>query len=93
MWLGRYLEMVNYRENLLRQGFTASDLAGGGSDRLVDAVIAWGDAAAIRGRVDEHRAAGADHVCIQTLNPDEATPTLPDERLLAAFAPAAHPSH
>ena len=92
-WLGRYLEMVNYRENLLRLGFTAGDLAGGGSDHLVDTVIAWGDAATIRRRVDEHWAAGADHVCIQTLNPDETTPALPDERLLAAFAPAAHPSH
>jgi probable F420-dependent oxidoreductase len=90
-WLGRYLELVNYRENLLRQGFAASDLAGGGSDRLVDAVIAWGDGPAIRRRVDEHWAAGADHVCIQALNPDEATPALPDERLLAAVA--AHPSH
>ena len=93
VWLGRYLEMVNYRENLLRLGFTAPDLAGGGSDRLVDAVIAWGDTAAIRRRVDEHWAAGADHVCIQALNPDEATPALPDERLLAALAPAAQPSH
>jgi probable F420-dependent oxidoreductase len=92
-WLGRYLELVNYRENLLRLGFTAADLAGGGSDRLVDAVIAWGDAAAIRRRVDEHWTAGADHVCIQALNPDEATPALPDERLLAALAPATHPGH
>lgn len=92
-WLGRYLEMVNYRENLLRLGFSAPDLAGGGSDGLVDAVIAWGDAAAIRRRVDLHWAAGADHVCVQALNPDEATPALPDERLLAALAPAAHPSH
>jgi probable F420-dependent oxidoreductase len=92
-WLGRYLEMVNYRESLLRLGFEASDLAGGGSDRLVDAVIAWGDEAAIRRRIDEHWAAGADHVCIQTLNPNEATPGLPDERLLAALAPApARPS-
>ena len=88
-WLGRYLELVNYRENLLRLGFAASDLAGGGSDRLVDAMIAWGDPATIRRRVEEHWAAGADHVCIQALNPDETTPALPDERLLAALAPAA----
>ena len=92
-WLGRYLEMVNYRNNLLRLGFAASDFAGGGSDRLVDAVIAWGDAAAIRRRVDEHWAAGADHVCIQALNPNEAMPALPDERLLAALAPKGHPRH
>ena len=92
-WLGRYLEMVNYRNNLLRLGLAASDFAGGGSDRLVDAVIAWGDAATIRRRVDEHWAAGADHVCIQALNPNEAMPALPDERLLAALAPTGHPSH
>ena len=85
--------MANYRDNLLRLGFAASDFADGGSDRLVDAVIAWGDAAAIRRRIDEHWAAGADHVCLQALNPNEATPALPDERLLAALAPEGQPSH
>jgi probable F420-dependent oxidoreductase len=88
-WVGRYLELTNYRENLLRLGFTAADLANGGSDRLVDALIAWGDPAAIRKRVEEHWAAGADHVCIQALDPTEATPARPDDRLLAALAPAA----
>ena len=88
-WLRRYLEMVNYRESLRRLGFADADMADGGSDRLVDAVIAWGDTAAIRRRVDEHWAAGADHVCVQALNPDEAAAALPDERLLAALAPAA----
>ena len=87
-WLGRYLEMTNYRNNLLRLGFAMPDFNGGGSDRLVDAMIAWGDAASIRRRIDEHWAAGADHVCIQALNPDEATPGAPDERLLAALAPS-----
>jgi probable F420-dependent oxidoreductase len=91
-WLGRYLEMVNYRQNLLRLGFAAADLASGGSDHLVDTVIAWGDATAIRKRIDEHWAAGADHVCIQALNPDEATPALPDQRLLAALAPTTRSS-
>ena len=42
---------------------------------------------------DEHWAAGADHVCIQALNADEATPGRPDERLLAAIAPAGQPGH
>jgi len=91
-WIGRYLELPNYRENLLRLGYTATDLASGGSDRLIDEIIAWGDAASIRRRVDEHWAAGADHVCIQALNPNESTPALPDERLLAALAPAGTPS-
>ena len=59
---------------------------------LVDALIAWGDGDAIRRRIDEHHAAGADHVCIQALNPDEATPAFPDERLLASLAPAGRPS-
>ena len=88
-WLDRYLQMDNYRNNLLRLGFAASDLAGGGSDRLVDEIIAWGDAAAIRRRIEEHWTAGADHVCIQALDPREATPAVPDEALLAALAPAA----
>ena len=92
-WLGRYLEMTNYRNNLLRLGFGTPDFTGGGSDRLVDAMIAWGDTAGIRRRIDEHWAAGADHVCIQALNPDESTPGLPDERLLAALAPTARPGH
>ena len=86
-WLGRYLEMANYRNNLLRLGFAASDLANGGSDHLVDEVIAWGDTGAIRRRIDEHWAAGADHVCIQALDSTEAAPARPDERLLAALAP------
>ena len=86
-WLARYLDMANYRNNLLRLGFAEADVAGGGSDHLVDALIAWGDTAVIRRRVEEHWAAGADHVCVQALNPDEATPALPDERLLTALAP------
>jgi len=86
-WLGRYLEMANYRNNLLRLGFAASDLANGGSDHLVDEVIAWGDTSAIRRRIDEHWSAGADHVCIQALDSTEGAPARPDERLLAALAP------
>jgi probable F420-dependent oxidoreductase len=66
----RYLALPNYAQNLLRLGYSADDLAGGGSDRLVDAVIAWGSAAAIAERVRAHLDAGADHVCIQPLAPD-----------------------
>ena len=51
-------------------GFTDDDLADGGSDRLVDALVVWGDEATIAARVQEHRDAGADHVCIQVLEPD-----------------------
>jgi probable F420-dependent oxidoreductase len=63
--LAWYLTLPNYTENLRWLGFDESDWQGGASDRLVDAVIAWGDAEAIRSRVDEHLAAGADHVCVQ----------------------------
>jgi probable F420-dependent oxidoreductase len=62
-----YLTAVNYLENLRWLGFDDSDFADGGSDRLVDAIVAWGDEDAIRARVKEHLDAGADHVCIQPL--------------------------
>ena len=64
---GRYLSAPNYTNNLRRLGFSESDLADAGSDRLVDAIVAHGDASAIMNRVREHQAAGADHVCIQVL--------------------------
>lgn len=67
-FLSRYLAMPNYTNNWLRLGFTGDDLAGGGSDRLVDALVAWGDPATVLTRVAEHRQAGADHVCVQPLN-------------------------
>jgi probable F420-dependent oxidoreductase len=68
-----YLGLPNYVRNLLSLGFTDADVAGGGSDRLVDAIVAWGDVDAIAARVRAHHAAGADHVCIQVLvaNPAE----------------------
>jgi probable F420-dependent oxidoreductase len=62
-----YLTLPNYVGALLGHGFTQDDLRDGGSDRLVDAIIAWGDETAIAERVAEHRAAGADHVCVQVL--------------------------
>ena len=68
--LERFLAWPNYRRHFLRLGFGADDLAAGGSDRLVDAVYAWGDEAAIRRRVGDHLAAGADHVAVQALPTD-----------------------
>jgi probable F420-dependent oxidoreductase len=65
--LAGYLGLPNYVNNLRRGGFSADDVTGGGSDRLVDAVVAWGDDDAIARRVQEHRDAGADHVCVQVL--------------------------
>jgi probable F420-dependent oxidoreductase len=62
-----YLTLPNYRNNWLRSGFGEFDLAEGGSDRLVDALVAWGDEDAVRQRFEEHLAAGADHVAFQAL--------------------------
>jgi probable F420-dependent oxidoreductase len=80
-----YLGLPNYRNNLGRLGYTDADLDDGGSDRLIDAVVAWGDEKAIADRVQAHRDAGASHVCIQPLHP-EGQPR-PDERILEALAP------
>jgi probable F420-dependent oxidoreductase len=79
-----YLALDNYRNNLERMGWSASDVAGDGSDELIDAVIAWGDVAAIQARVAAHLAAGADHVCVQVLNGPRDQFPLSELRLLAA---------
>jgi probable F420-dependent oxidoreductase len=71
--LSGYLRLPNYVNNLLRGGFTDDDVRDGGSDRLVDAVVACGDEGMIARRVEEHRDAGADHVCIQVLTGDRMT--------------------
>lgn len=68
--LATYLGLPNYRRNLLWLGYEESDFEEGGSDRLVDDLVAWGDEDAIRARVRAHRDAGADHVCIQPFRPD-----------------------
>jgi probable F420-dependent oxidoreductase len=62
-----YMTAPNYRNSMLRLGFDESDFADGGSERLRDAVVVWGDEGAIRARVQAHLDAGADHVCIQPL--------------------------
>jgi probable F420-dependent oxidoreductase len=68
--LAMYLPLPNYWNNLKRLGFDESDLLEGGSDRIVDAIVAWGDVETIKARVDAQRDAGADHVCIQVLEAD-----------------------
>ncbi|MFJ8139395.1 LLM class F420-dependent oxidoreductase [Streptomyces sp. NPDC096013] len=77
-YLAMYLTLPNYTNNFLRNGFTEADLTNGGSDRLVDAVFAWGDDARIRARVDDFVAAGADHVALQIVD-GEAREDLPRE--------------
>ncbi|MFG2458339.1 LLM class F420-dependent oxidoreductase [Streptomyces sp. NPDC048523] len=66
--LAIYLGLPNYTNNFLRNGFTEDDLRDGGSDRLVDAVFAWGTDEQIRARVDEFVEAGADHVALQIVD-------------------------
>ncbi len=84
--MATYIDLPNYRNNLLELGFTESDFDGGGSDKLVDAIVAWGDEDAIRARIQAHWDAGADHVCIQPFTNDGEMG--PDEALLELLAPA-----
>jgi probable F420-dependent oxidoreductase len=83
--ISHYLRLDNYVNNWRRMGFGDSDLAGGGSDRFIDAMFAWGDEAAIRARIQQHWDAGADHVCIQAIPPDGSRRV--DERVLELLAP------
>jgi probable F420-dependent oxidoreductase len=76
-----YLQLSNYTNNLLRFGFTEDDIAGGGSDRLIDAVIPHGSPEAIAEVVHAHLDAGADHVCLQPLG--HGPESLDDYRALA----------
>lgn len=82
-----YLALPNYANNLRRLGWSDGDLAGEGSERLIDAVIAIGDVEAIAQRVRDQLAAGADHVCVQLREEQSADPALSAYReLAAAFA-------
>jgi len=68
--MATYLGLPNYVNNLKRLGFTDDDIANGGSDRLVDAIVVWGTVADVVKRVRAHHDAGADHVCVQVLDAD-----------------------
>jgi probable F420-dependent oxidoreductase len=67
-YLERYLQLPNYLRNLERLGYRDEDFLGGGSDRLVDALVAHGDAEVVAERARAHLEAGADHVCVQPLS-------------------------
>jgi probable F420-dependent oxidoreductase len=69
--LKRYMTLPNYRDNWLRIGFTEADLADGGSDRFIDAMVLWGDPATIARGLKAHLQAGADQVCIQPIHADQ----------------------
>lgn len=84
--IGRYLGLRNYLANLRRLGYTEEDFAGGGSDRLVDALVAWGPVERVADRVRAHVDAGADHVSVQLLSTADAVPLADYTELGAALA-------
>jgi probable F420-dependent oxidoreductase len=80
-----YLQLPNYTNNLRDLGWSDADLAGGGSDALVDAIVGWGDVDAVAARVRAHLDAGADHVCVQPVGTDVAGAVAELERLAPAL--------
>jgi probable F420-dependent oxidoreductase len=82
--LHRYMTLTNYRNNWLRIGFTEGDLADGGSDRFLDAMVLWGDAATIGHGIRAHLEAGANQVCIQPVHAEGDTRVR--DRTLTALA-------
>jgi probable F420-dependent oxidoreductase len=87
-FMSTYLGLPNYTNNLKRLGWTDADIADGGSDRLVDAIVAWGSLDAIADRVRAHLAAGADHVCVQVIPRDQADLPMQQWRELATIIPS-----
>lgn len=86
-FLQLYIGLPNYVNMWKRFGLEDEDLAGGGSARLIDTVVAWGDEKAIRQRIDDHLQAGADQVCVQALGPARNGMCVPDLDLLKRLAP------
>jgi probable F420-dependent oxidoreductase len=82
--LARYMVLPNYRNNWLREGFTEAELADGGSDRFIDAMVLWGDAETVKRGLRAHFTAGATHVCLQPVHADGDYATR--DRILAALA-------
>jgi probable F420-dependent oxidoreductase len=83
-----FAAMPNYRNSLKRMGFGEEDWSGGGSDRAADALLAWGDEAAIRRRIQKHWDAGADQVSIQVMPKAGGLLTAEDEKVLELLAPS-----
>ena len=83
------MTLPNYQENLKWLGFEAEDFENNCSDRLVDALVAWGDEDTIRARIQAHMDAGANHVCIGPLSATPTTMMDIDERLIDLLAPNA----
>jgi probable F420-dependent oxidoreductase len=88
LYLARYLAQPNYQNSLRRLGFTDDDFEGDGTDKLIDALVAWGDEGAILKRLQAHRDAGADHVCVQPVaDPSQGFPIASIRRLSEALLP------
>src|SRR6267143_833075 len=90
-----YQRLPNYVNSWRRAGFADSDFADKLSNRLIDALVAWGDEDALVARIREHWQAGADHVCMQALHADPSTSTLdgPNIDLIQHLAPLARESN
>lgn len=71
--LQMYLQLSNYRKSWLREGFTEEDFADGGSERLVEGLVAWGGEDEALARINEHLQAGADQVLVQVIAPDNTS--------------------
>jgi len=80
-----YLALKNYRSLSLRLGFTENDLASSGPDRFINVIFAWGDGRTICSRIRQHWNAGADHVCVQPVDPNGKGEI--DEKILAMLSP------
>lgn len=88
-WAKHYLALPNYANNWRRMGFGEVDVAGEGSDLLIDAGIAWGSVETVAVRIEAHFEAGADHVCIQVISDGEQDTGI---REFAELAEALNPS-
>jgi probable F420-dependent oxidoreductase len=84
-YFARYHDRPNYTNNLRRQGLVDSDFTDGGSDRLIDAIVAWGGLDAIHTRISELFDAGADHVSLQVLNDDLMANPVDEWRIISAL--------
>ena len=87
-WIAPYCRSINYQRSLAEQGFEAADWEPPYSDRLVDAIVAWGSETALKERIGAMHAAGADHVAIIPVAPDGSTEHLPVLEALAPVRPA-----
>jgi probable F420-dependent oxidoreductase len=78
-----YLRLPNYVNNLRRLGYTEEDVKGGGSNRLVDEIVAWGGLDLVTSRIRAHLEAGADHVCVQVIAEDQRALPMEEWKALA----------